>query len=294
MIPLLVALVLAQPNDPYVRTRGTDGDSKSSCLYWSEGSEIVFRSNVAGNPATPGDTEFGAIARSFDSWGAQMAACGSLTFREGSRTGNRTIGNDGENVVLFRQKRCTDLLAAADPCWKAGACGSLYDCWAYSTQSLAVTTTTFRPNSGLILDADIEFNSSNFLFTTVDLPPCPPGATSANCVASDIQNTATHEIGHMLGLSHTSLAGSTMNASASPGELVKRTLDPGTKAFVCETYPPGRAAQNCVLRPFGLSASYVQELGKEKGGCGCAAGEPLLPCLAMVLALRRRRRGARG
>ena len=58
-------------------------------------------------------------------------------------------------------------------------------------------------------------------------------------MAIDIQNTLTHEIGHVIGLDHAPDEDSTMFASAPSGETTKRILDEGTQKALCEIYPRG-------------------------------------------------------
>ncbi len=288
----LLLLVVLSANEPFVRTT-TDDSSKSHCLYWKADTLIEWRLNANGNPETPGETEHDALAKAFATWQAQFDACGSLRFKEGPRTATALEGffRDGndENVVMFRQDVCkAPKVPTNDPCLKDGSCGNKYDCWDYTSAALAITTTSFEPASGKILDADIEFNTPNFTFTTVDAPPCV-GVFNFSCVASDIQNTATHEIGHMIGLSHSGAMSSTMFASASPGELNKRTLDDGSKNFVCLNYPKGKASLDC--RIFPVSST----LGNVGAGCSSTEGTPgvgfSILALASLLLLRKRTNG---
>ncbi len=189
-------------------------------------------------------------------------------------------GHD-ENLQLFRQVNCAGLVPAGDACWTADDCGNVHDCWQFGGTALAITTTTYSPTTGRILDADIEFNAATYRFTTVSAPVCVQPSTSASCVQMDIQNTATHEIGHMLGLAHYASSSSTMNASANPGELTKRTLDPGTRQFVCDVYPQGQPSRSCV------TPAISSALGSP-GGCTAGAGWPALAAAALLLARRRR------
>ena len=54
-------------------------------------------------------------------------------------------------------------------------------------------------DAGRILDADVEMNNFNFAFTVDGTAP----ATAAGRPVADVQNTLTHELGHLLGLDHT-------------------------------------------------------------------------------------------
>ena len=71
---------------------------------------------------------------------------------------------------------------------------------------IALTTTTHIPQDGRIIDADIELNATNFEFTNL-------GNANNNSSKTDLANTMVHEIGHLLGLGHTSDAQATMFAS---------------------------------------------------------------------------------
>lgn len=281
---LLLTVVLSQ----YSRSHVDLGDPSSQCVWWVEDSVITYRQGAAGNPETPGETEFAAVAAAFATWNTQLERCGSLRLVEGPRTQSRAVGYDAksasnENVVLFRLTDCDDVVPAGNACLAKGTCGDTFDCWEHANGALALTTTSYNPDTGRIYDSDIELNTRRFIFTTVDSPPCVSPNFNTSCVASDVQNTITHEAGHLLGLTHFNVAGGTMNAQANPGELIKRTLDDGSKQFICDVYPAGRPAKTCLL------PAYDGELGKPKPG-GCAAA-PGLGWLAVGLyGLRRRRR----
>jgi hypothetical protein len=281
VVKVTLMVALAQ----YVRTRVDERDPKSPCLYWTENTTIVFRQNADGNPDTPGDSEFTAVSRSFATWQAENARCGSLRFVEGPRTTTRIVGYDetsasNENVVLFRQKVCSAVVPTGDRCLTDDDCGNKYDCWQHAPTAIAITTTSFHPKSGKIFDSDIELNAARFLFTSVDSPPCPSGMYDVTCVATDVENTVTHEVGHLLGLGHTNEVGSTMNPRADPGETAKRSLDPNSQKFVCDVYPVGRPSKSCIIK------EVDSELGQVKTGCSAAPGELWLGAL---LFLRRRR-----
>jgi len=282
---LLLAASLGQfPG--YVRTRIDDTDPHSGCLYWKEDTTIVWKANSQGNPET-GASVFTAFEAAFHTWETQLESCASLRFSEGPKTDSRFVGYKGdgtdENIIVFRQKDCTGLVPSGDSCSNDDSCGNKYDCWDHGAGALAITTTSYSPDSGKIFDADVEFNTPNFTFTTVDSPPCVRPDFNQTCVASDVQNTLTHEAGHMVGLAHDPNPDSTMYASADPGELKKRTLDQGTASFVCDVYPPGEPSKQCGIKP------VDDLLGNTPKGCAAAPGAAWL--LAVLLWLPRRRAG---
>jgi uncharacterized protein (TIGR03382 family) len=280
-VTLLVAATL-----PYVRTTTSDG---SHCLRWPAG-PLVFSQSTLGDP-TLGDAGFSAVTRAWQTWEAQMQVCGDLVISEGPHSSSRNTGlhleGVNENLLLFRTVLCSDVVDAGDPCFGVGTCGNAYDCWDHTSGVLALTTVTYRSTDGVIVRADVEFNAAQGFFTTVDSPPCTFEGESLDCVANDTQETATHEFGHTLGLDESPDPTSTMYAYAPLGETSKRVLDPGSREFVCDVYPQGRASQDCLL-PDGGPANSSQ-------GCSAAGTQGLpLAVLASVallwLGTRRRRR----
>lgn len=279
---VVTALVLSQ----YVRSRVDDKDPASQCLWWIENTRIELRQNADGNPENIGSTEFDAVGRAITTWQTQLNSCSSLSLVEGARTTTRKVGffdkEDNENVALFRLRKCPDVVPMGDACKLPDNdnCGNNYDCWQHTDSAIAITTTSYSPTTGRILDSDIEFNTPSYMFTTVDAPPCLAGQVNQGCVAADIQNSTTHELGHMLGLAHSLEVGSTMARTANSGETSKRTLDANTARFVCDVYPRGGAAKTCFIKPIDPT------LGK---AIGCGVGDAsLLLGLGVLFLLRRR------
>ena len=283
ILKVVMTIALAQA----VRSRVDDRDPASQCLWWPENTAIQLRLSANGNPETPAETEFAAIVAAMNTWQTKLSACSSLSLTEGARTQTRKVGyfdkETNENIAVFRLRSCSGIAPAGDACQGApDNCGNQFDCWQHQEAAIAITTTSYNPNTGRILDSDIEFNSQTFIFSTVDAPPCLAGMFSINCVATDVQNTTTHELGHLLGLGHSPGVGSTMSFRANPGELSKRTLDADSARFVCEAYPAGRPSQTCFLEP------VSQELGAAAKGCSAAPGGVLLAIAGLLLRRRRR------
>ena len=78
----------------------------------------------------------------------------------------------------------------------------------------------------------MEINASNPLFRLTTQ------TEDENNIFRDIQNTVTHEIGHMVGLGHSDVEKATMYASALDQELKKRDLDADDIQAVCTLYKP--------------------------------------------------------
>lgn len=284
IVQLALTLVLSQA----VRSRVDDQDPNSQCLWWPENTAIQIKFSADGNPITPAETEFTAITAAMTTWQTQLNRCASLTLAPGEHTTTRKVGyfekETNENVAVFRLRRCSEVVPPGSTCATDQSCGDQFDCWQHQEAAIAITTTSYNPKTGRILDSDIEFNSAVFTFSTVDSPVCPGGSASTSCVASDVQNTTTHELGHLLGLGHSPSTSSTMSFRASPGELTKRVLDADTAQFVCAVYPRGRPSQTCFLK------AVSGELGAAKRGCSVVPGGALIAIAALLL---RRRRSSR-
>lgn len=280
LAPLMLALVLGQ-SDPYVRSHVDPDDKGSQCLFWTADT-LRWQQSSFGNPSTPADSEFAAVRRSFQSWQSVFSQCGNLSFVEGPVLDDRKVGYevDGENrnLVLFRTRNCAEVVPSDAACHEEDTCANEFDCWEHGSGTIGITLTTYDQNSGIIYDSDIELNEASFRFTTPE----------SGLVDRDVENTVTHEVGHLVGLDHTDARGSTMNPTANPGEISKRIIDSGSSSFVCDVYPKGRPSQACVHTP------TDDELGK-KTGCASGGAEAWLPALAgwALLALRRRREGGR-
>jgi uncharacterized protein (TIGR03382 family) len=286
-IAVLVAGLMLGQTVPYERTKTDDG---SHCLRWPVGSgargSVTFVQSSVGEPSL-GSGVFDAISRSAQTWQAQLQTCGDMDLVEGARSASRFVGyrqsGQNENLVLFRSQLCSDVVPGGDPCVAAGTCGNTYDCWDHGTTIVALTTSSYVVSTGELVDADVEMNAASATPTLVDSPPCS-GSLSTSCVANDVQNAATHELGHFLGLAHSPDPSSTMYASEPIGETSKRVLDSGSKQFVCDVYPSGRASQDC-------SSSGGGSGGSSGSGCS-SAGDPSVlgpDILVLLLALARRR-----
>ncbi|MEK7704285.1 MAG: matrixin family metalloprotease [Myxococcota bacterium] len=293
-------LGLSTPATAYICTRVQDesGHETGSSLSWFV-RDLTYALDPAGTADIAGTNEFAVMSASFVVWqnltdAGEGPSCASwpdevdLTFTEVPKEPARTtIGYDylhpseNENLLIFY-----------DTGWPHADLGS---------GIIALTTTTYNAQTGEIIDADIELNSERFRFTV--------GDTS---VSTDLENTTVHEIGHVLGLGHTSVTAATMYAGAELGETSKRTLACDDRDGIAFKYPAGAANGYCspavascgYCAPAGTPTSDVDITveGKDSGlgGCGCrASGAGSWALLGSLLAvgpwrtLRRRRRSRR-
>jgi hypothetical protein len=109
----------------------------------------------------------------------------------------------------------------------------------HTNNTLAKAVPHFDANTGEILDADIEVNTANTHFTL-----------GSDNIDYDLQTVLTHEVGHFLGLAHSSNPDAVMYASYQKGTLTGRVLTDDDKAAICAIYPPKRKG-TCSLTPRG-------------------------------------------
>jgi len=166
-----------------VRTKNDPGVP----LYWSANC-IFITPDSAGTSHIAGDGEFAAIQGVFSHWATEMNDCSYMTFSMEERVSSE-VGLDGVNVVKFRDSEwCPPDAETQADCYSPGAAG---------LTTLFFRNTSGKSNSGEILDADIELNGVNFAISVGGVSEGAP-----QCL-SDLANTLTHEVGHLLGMDHT-------------------------------------------------------------------------------------------
>lgn len=281
------ALAVA-PGTAQAFTREFAPGEGAPCLFWNT-RRVAFATNDQGS-RDAGEDAFGAVSASFAAW---SATCSDFSFQDLGRTARRDVGYSPQDagrptLVVWREALCSKTVPASDPCWRS-SCANAYGCWDHDPGMIALTTTSFDRSTGEILHADIELNGASFVFTARDSPSCDkeaPVPRPAPCAANDVQNTLTHEVGHLLGLDHSLDAEATMYRTAPLGETKKRDLASDDVEGLCFIYPRAMPTSTC-LSP-SAPAPRTAAAGCQCGVSGGAA-LPILPFLAGFL--RRRRRG---
>lgn len=254
--------------------RSKDAET-GACLFWPR-RNIPW---VLNSRAEKVEADFSEVQQalfdSFQSW--EDVDCSDLSFSFAGLTPRTDVGYregsaQNQNLLIFRPQLCRDVVPSSDKCWeRPGECANRYNCWNHPSGVIALTTTNYDRNKGVIVDSDIEFNSAVLRFTTVDSPPCQT-LSDTDCVAFDVANTATHEVGHMLGLDHSPDLGSAMYEMAELGETRKRELSEDDRQALCSVYPAGAAPALCTD-----SGYFIVSKGNSNSGCGGSATIFLLP-----------------
>lgn len=264
----------------YVCTRAS---AEGPSLAWAQ-RQVVLRYPRTSGVEVSLDQIQNALLSSAAEW--NNPGCSDFTFLVGASTDEARVGFDwrsgsaseaNQNILVFRR----------------GSAFGEEDAWLHPRGAIAITTLAYTRTTGTILDADVEMNDAYFSFTA-----CAENALACNDL-HDLQNTLTHELGHVLGLGHppSSQPGASeasMFSSTSIGDRKKRDLAEDDVNGLCTIYPIGQAVGECYTgeRP-ALRAFRVEE-----SGCSLLSAEqPAVWIWALacggVLRLRRRGRSAR-
>jgi MYXO-CTERM domain-containing protein len=171
--------------------------------------------------------------------------------------------------------------------------------WTAGSGSVGITTPTGGTESGLIVDADVEINSQNYVFES----------DASGTMQTSLLYVLTHELGHFLGLAHSNVSGALMSPGYQSLPLSQNLLSDDDTAAICAAYPPGDALScsasapaydACQLEPGAHPACKLSSVTQDGGGCSCdiAAGSnrPVsssFAALGVLLATLKRRRRAR-
>jgi hypothetical protein len=180
---LLAALFVTTPAHAYVRSVNSNGTQ----VHWPT-SCVVLSPDARGDQspdsidlATFEDT----LARAVGNWNSRIGSCSYMKLGVTRASVALDAVSDGRPAVVFR----SDV-------W--GRNGMMYDESAIGLTTVWSADRDGDPSDGLINDADIELNAVNFTFTVTGQDTARP-----HTKLEDLENTLTHELGHVLGLAHT-------------------------------------------------------------------------------------------
>ena len=176
-------------------------------------SSVPFYVNPSNNDVTP-DAAIAALDKAATTWAAQSGASVRL-FLAGTTSGS-TLQNNGKNEVFFRNE-------------SAGTTGA---------------STYYYYSGGTITDADIKFYDGGIKFYT---------GTTGCTGGFYIEDIATHEFGHVLGLGHSPISTATMYPSINGCTTWARTLDADDIAGVLKLY--SSLSLQAPAAPYSLTAS---------------------------------------
>ncbi|MBI5526970.1 MAG: matrixin family metalloprotease [Deltaproteobacteria bacterium] len=176
--------------------------------HWSgEDMPIPYYVNSAGSGLSSGVED--AMQAGFASW--MEPRCTYIEFEyQGTSDSKDALPTDTFNNLFFVTGSWPDELGGAGV--------------------IAVCTPAIY-SDGVIRDADIRFNAADFQWSL-----------TGEAGKMDVQNIATHEEGHFLGLDHTEVLDATMYPYSTKGDTERRTPKKDDINGVCHIYPNSEAA----------------------------------------------------
>jgi len=183
-----------------------------------QGGRIAYRLNPAGSDDLPFTQVERALVASFQTW--EDIPTSTIAFTRGPNTSSTASAGDGQ-LELF---------------WVENS--EMTGDGLNLTGALALTRYQFIPATGEMTDAAIVFNGSRYRW-----------ASDGRADAVDIQDVATHEIGHLIGLSHSPIGGMTMYPRTIAGRTHNRILGSDDIIAASVAYPaPGFLGSTGTIR----------------------------------------------
>lgn len=259
-------------NLDFVPTEENPCDTSGKPLFWASRC-VEVRVNNAASKQVDLATARSIAAKSFAKWSEPSCdACGaagkpSIVVTEAGPTDcDFGFNRDGANTNVLRF-RDSD--------------------WPHEPGMLALTTVSFRKDTGEIIDADIEINSDIYQ------QKISTGANDPD--AFDLESIITHETGHLIGLSHSPIEEATMRPRYDKGDTSLRDLANDDICGVCAAAAPARVAPcspsssaSCdeTANDGGANNSTTTP-GAANNGCGvgCAIGHDASSPLWILIAL---------
>jgi hypothetical protein len=254
LLLLVLASLVATPAAAWEWTPTDDG-TLPTC--WVERSHPVLLGETGSDDISFAQAEH-ALEQALETWSSP--ACSDWDFDYRGTTSDTRAGFDSEdiegntNVVVWNEDDFT------------------YGVFA------ALTLVTFDPTDGRIYDVDIEMNGTDYTFSV-----------DGEAGVFDVQDVLTHELGHFIGLGHSTVGEATMAGGSVPGETFRHDLDPDDIDGLCTIYPAGDVTPDC---PAG-AGPVDDEWGQNDCSCASApSGAASLISLVFGVALVGRRRRA--
>lgn len=219
-------------------------DSTGALVKWASGVPFHFEAGFDAKLGVPGATE--ALKKSVAAYNEGAPVQVSIDGAATRGMGFDPKGANENDIVVLEQ-------------------------WPYNPNSLAVTVVTIEEVSHTIVDADIAINHSDNTFAVLAADSVRGGDNY------DLQNTVMHELGHAVGLAHSSQSDrAVMFPLAYPGEVNKRTLSDDDIDGLRLLYA--------------TASSTLTEAGDAAVGCSQAGHLSVWAALGAAATLLRRRR----
>lgn len=178
-------------------------------LYWNQPQSVSIVLNKNGSDDVANGSDIVALRNAVAAWNEVDGTPAALLENASAGAQVRTdYASDDIHLMLFDEDGSSG--------WFPGGSGTV-----------AITPISFY-TAGSIIDADVLFNGRDYGFTT-----------SGQSGRFDIQDVATHELGHLLGLDHSGMLGASMYPYVDPTVILHRSLSLDDVHGLRAMYPSG-------------------------------------------------------
>src|SRR5687767_5037332 len=221
---VFLSLSLAVASSTLANSALLAGDEAITNLRWKPGAIrlAISASLLRENPNIKKDSDVaGAIERSIEAWSRTANIDIVHTNSDKLNASPTGVAGDGVSLITIAPSAENVLLFAKDP------------------ETAAATTRVFYNWRGMITEADIVLN------------PYQQFSTDGTLGTFDLESTLTQDIGHLLGLRHSEVLGSTMHANYGKNGVLgvqrfsSRTLSAADIAAVRAIYGARGADSEC-------------------------------------------------
>jgi len=183
--------------------------SNGNPLRWAAPSAISITVNATGSDDITDGSHLTACQLAFRAWNDATGTTATLVENtSGSSRARTDWESDDIHLIVFDEDDSSGYFPNG-------------------TGIVALTPVWFN-GSGVIADADVLFNGADFSFTT-----------SGQSNRFDVQDVATHELGHLLGLDHSGWGGATMYPYVDPTVVLHRSISADDERGLRDAYPSG-------------------------------------------------------
>ncbi len=213
-------MLLAPQAEAYEFATDTGGPDGEALSWYPEDRPIPFTQHVLGGGGIPTWILHGAARSAARTWSDVESA--DLSFEEQG---------------VYGGLACPHSLPSTDPDFVESVCGGpvqahdyrsafffIETVWPFGEEVIALTTLSWAEGARLV-DADISFNGLNY-----------PWSASSTDIQVDYESIVLHELGHFVGLDHSTEPGAVMGVDYDTGTLV-RALGEDDVAGISELYP---------------------------------------------------------
>jgi hypothetical protein len=215
-------------------------------LRWSQPSAVSIVFQALGCEDLVPSTHLPALRGAVRAWnGVEQSSFRLIENTSPGQMARTDWGSDALHMVLFDEQGTSGYFPAGS--------------------GLVALTLVWYGSSGVISDADILFNARDYEFSV-----------TGEAWKFDVQDVATHELGHLAGFDHSGVAGSTMYPYVHGAERLHRSLAADDRHGLCVAYPleAGSRLEGRLVRGSGTAVKGAHIVAR------AALGEPVASTLS--------------